>query len=39
VIAKRAKVSDGALFRHFATMGDFTARRIPAESLIRCALR
>lgn len=25
VIAKRAKVSDGALFRHFATMGDFMA--------------
>jgi AcrR family transcriptional regulator len=25
VIAKRAQVSDGALFRHFATMGDFMA--------------
>jgi AcrR family transcriptional regulator len=25
VIAKRAKVSDGALFRHFPTMGDFMA--------------
>jgi AcrR family transcriptional regulator len=25
VIAKRAKVSDGALFKHFATMGDFMA--------------
>jgi AcrR family transcriptional regulator len=25
VIARRAKVSDGALFRHFATMGDFMA--------------
>lgn len=25
VIAKRAEVSDGALFRHFATMGDFMA--------------
>jgi AcrR family transcriptional regulator len=25
VIAKRAGVSDGALFRHFATMGDFMA--------------
>lgn len=25
VIAKRAKVSDGALFRHFQTMGDFIA--------------
>jgi len=25
VIARRAQVSDGALFRHFATMGDFMA--------------
>ncbi|MGV0815426.1 helix-turn-helix domain-containing protein [Mycolicibacterium boenickei] len=25
VIARRAKVSDGALFRHFPTMGDFMA--------------
>jgi AcrR family transcriptional regulator len=25
VIARRAEVSDGALFRHFATMGDFMA--------------
>ncbi len=25
VIAKRAEVSDGALFRHFPTMGDFMA--------------
>jgi AcrR family transcriptional regulator len=25
VIARRAKVSDGALFRHFSTMGDFMA--------------
>src|SRR3954471_632652 len=25
VIAKRAQVSDGALFRHFPTMGDFMA--------------
>jgi AcrR family transcriptional regulator len=25
VIAKRAQVSDGALFRHFSTMGDFMA--------------
>jgi len=25
VIAKRAQVSDGALFKHFATMGDFMA--------------
>ncbi|MHC9295599.1 TetR/AcrR family transcriptional regulator [Mycobacterium sp. LTG2003] len=25
VIAKRARVSDGALFRHFPTMGDFMA--------------
>ncbi len=24
-ITKRAQVSDGALFRHFATMGDFMA--------------
>ena len=25
VITQRAQVSDGALFRHFATMGDFMA--------------
>ena len=25
VITERARVSDGALFRHFATMGDFMA--------------
>lgn len=28
VIAKRAKVSDGALFRHFPTMGDFMAATV-----------
>ena len=36
VIAKRAKVSDGALFRHFPTMGDFmtaTAREVMRRQL------
>jgi AcrR family transcriptional regulator len=36
VIAKRAQVSDGALFRHFATMGDFmaaTAREVMRRQL------
>jgi AcrR family transcriptional regulator len=28
VIAKRAQVSDGALFRHFPTMGDFMAATV-----------
>jgi len=29
VIARRAEVSDGALFKHFATMGDFMAATGP----------
>jgi AcrR family transcriptional regulator len=36
VIAKRAQVSDGALFRHFPTMGDFmaaTAREVMRRQL------
>jgi len=36
VIAKRANVSDGALFRHFPTMGDFmaaTAREVMRRQL------
>jgi AcrR family transcriptional regulator len=36
VIAKRAQVSDGALFRHFSTMGDFmaaTAREVMRRQL------
>jgi AcrR family transcriptional regulator len=36
VIAKRARVSDGALFRHFPTMGDFmaaTAREVMRRQL------
>ncbi|MFN6549146.1 TetR/AcrR family transcriptional regulator [Mycolicibacterium septicum] len=36
VIAKRAKVSDGALFRHFPTMSDFmaaTAREVARRQL------
>jgi AcrR family transcriptional regulator len=36
VIAKRAEVSDGALFRHFPTMGDFmaaTAREVMRRQL------
>jgi AcrR family transcriptional regulator len=36
VIAKRAQVSDGALFRHFPTMGDFmaaTAREVMKRQL------
>ena len=36
VIARRAKVSDGALFRHFPTMGDFmaaTAREVMRRQL------
>jgi AcrR family transcriptional regulator len=36
VIAKRANVSDGALFRHFSTMGDFmaaTAREVMRRQL------
>src|ERR1700742_5241912 len=33
VIAKRAQVSDGALFRHFPTMGDFMAA--PAHEVMR----
>jgi AcrR family transcriptional regulator len=38
VIAKRARVSDGALFRHFPTMGDFmaaTAREVMRRQLGR----
>jgi AcrR family transcriptional regulator len=36
VVAKRAQVSDGALFRHFPTMGDFmaaTAREVMRRQL------
>jgi AcrR family transcriptional regulator len=36
VIARRAQVSDGALFRHFSTMGDFmaaTAREVMRRQL------
>lgn len=33
VITKRAELSDGALFRHFATMGDFMAAT--AEEVLR----
>ncbi|MGV9799064.1 TetR family transcriptional regulator [Mycobacterium sp. NPDC003449] len=36
VIARRARVSDGALFRHFPTMGDFmaaTAREVARRQL------
>ncbi len=31
VITQRAQVSDGALFRHFPTMGDFMAATAPAR--------
>ena len=37
VIAKRAEVSDGALFRHFPTMGDFMAAT--AQEVMRTPAR
>jgi AcrR family transcriptional regulator len=42
VIARRARVSDGALFRHFPTMGDFmaaTAREVMRRQLELVAKR